>query len=178
MVLSSGRKSCVFSCVRRVYVLPFCHCKSLEVCFPLLFRLPCLLASTPCACFCQERSLTAIDFTLFAACGAVGCTTTHLTVIPLDVVKTRLQTDPGRYTGLTEGVTTIAKEVRAGCCRHPWQASLHPASLGRINSTPFILYYFVFCRSLLFMEGREFMARLFLFSSTYTLVWSHSSSAC
>lgn len=27
------------------------------------------------------------------------------------MVKTRLQTDPGRYTGLTEGVTTIAKEV-------------------------------------------------------------------
>eukprot|EP00752_Nemacystus_decipiens_P006152 g5550.t1 len=58
----------------------------------------------------KERSLTAVDFALFAACGAVGCTTTHLTVIPLDVVKTRLQTDPGRYTGLTEGVTTIAKE--------------------------------------------------------------------
>lgn len=59
----------------------------------------------------QERTLTAADFGLFAACGAVGCTSTHLTVIPLDVVKTRLQTDPGRYTGLTEGVTTIAKEV-------------------------------------------------------------------
>lgn len=58
----------------------------------------------------KERSLTAIDFGLFAACGAVGCTSTHLTVIPLDVVKTRLQTDPGRYAGLAEGVTTIAKE--------------------------------------------------------------------
>lgn len=61
--------------------------------------------------FAQERSLTAIDFGLFAACGAVGCTSTHLTVVPLDVVKTRLQTDPGRYAGLAEGVTTIAKEV-------------------------------------------------------------------
>lgn len=59
----------------------------------------------------QERRLTAIDFGLFAACGAVGCTSTHLTVVPLDVVKTRLQTDPGRYAGLAEGVTTIAKEV-------------------------------------------------------------------
>ncbi|CAM9736748.1 unnamed protein product, partial [Ectocarpus fasciculatus] len=58
----------------------------------------------------KERSLTAADFATFAACGAVGCTSTHLTVIPLDVVKTRLQTDPGRYSGLAGGVTTIAKE--------------------------------------------------------------------
>ncbi|CAM9546268.1 unnamed protein product [Ectocarpus sp. 6 AP-2014] len=58
----------------------------------------------------KERSLTAADFAVFAACGAVGCTSTHLTVIPLDVVKTRLQTDPGRYSGLAGGVTTIAKE--------------------------------------------------------------------
>ncbi|CAM9928194.1 unnamed protein product, partial [Hapterophycus canaliculatus] len=58
----------------------------------------------------KERSLTAGDFALFAACGAVGCTLTHTTVIPLDVVKTRLQTDPGRYAGLAQGVTTIAEE--------------------------------------------------------------------
>ncbi|CAN0589901.1 unnamed protein product, partial [Ectocarpus sp. 12 AP-2014] len=58
----------------------------------------------------KERILTAADFAVFAACGAVGCTSTHLTVIPLDVVKTRLQTDPGRYSGLAGGVTTIAKE--------------------------------------------------------------------
>ncbi|CAB1103440.1 unnamed protein product [Ectocarpus sp. CCAP 1310/34] len=58
----------------------------------------------------KERILTAVDFAVFAACGAVGCTSTHLSVIPLDVVKTRLQTDPGRYSGLAGGVTTIAKE--------------------------------------------------------------------
>ncbi|CAM9366497.1 unnamed protein product [Discosporangium mesarthrocarpum] len=58
----------------------------------------------------KERSLSAFDFGLFAACGAVGCTATHAAVIPLDVVKTRLQTQPGRYRGLTEGVVTIARE--------------------------------------------------------------------
>lgn len=62
--------------------------------------------------YAQERRLTALDFGLFAACGAVGCTSTHFTVIPLDVVKTRLQTDPGRYDGLAEGVATIAREVK------------------------------------------------------------------
>lgn len=62
--------------------------------------------------FPQERALTIADYGLFAACGAFGCTTTHLTVVPLDVVKTRLQTEPGRYEGLAEGVSTIAREVR------------------------------------------------------------------
>lgn len=59
----------------------------------------------------QERGLSAVDFGLFALCGAVGCTSTHTTVVPLDVVKTRLQTNPGRYEGLTQGVVTIAREV-------------------------------------------------------------------
>lgn len=58
----------------------------------------------------KERALTIADYGLFAACGAFGCTTTHLTVVPLDVVKTRLQTEPGRYEGLAEGVSTIARE--------------------------------------------------------------------
>lgn len=60
----------------------------------------------------QERALTAADYALFAACGAFGCTTTHMGVVPLDVVKTRLQTEPGKYEGLAQGVTTIAKDVR------------------------------------------------------------------
>lgn len=88
----------------------------------------------PCA---QERSLTAVDFALFAACGAVGCTSTHTMVIPLDVVKTRLQTNPGSYEGLAEGVVTIAREVNTeggrgnaafmfmswSCCIMIWVAS-------------------------------------------------------
>ncbi|CAM9380474.1 unnamed protein product, partial [Sphacelaria rigidula] len=58
----------------------------------------------------QERALTAADYALFAACGAFGCTTTHMGVVPLDVVKTRLQTEPGKYEGLAQGVTTIARD--------------------------------------------------------------------
>ena len=76
----------------------------------------------------QERGLTAVDFGLFAACGAVGCTTTHMTVIPLDVVKTRLQTNPGRYAGLAEGVTTIAKEVGAAAATDAAAAAAAVAS--------------------------------------------------
>ena len=52
-------------------------------------------------------------YALFAASGGFGCALTHLTVTPLDVVKTRLQTRPGRYKGFVDGVTTIASEEGA-----------------------------------------------------------------
>jgi Mitochondrial carrier protein len=52
-------------------------------------------------CSLQERKLLPPDFALFALCGGLGCVATHSAVIPLDVVKTRMQTAPaGRYTGL------------------------------------------------------------------------------
>jgi len=35
---------------------------------------------------------------------------THLTVVPLDVVKTRLQTRPGRYAGFGDALATISRE--------------------------------------------------------------------
>jgi len=39
----------------------------------------------------KERPLTLNDYRLFALSGALGCSVTHSLVIPLDVVKTRLQ---------------------------------------------------------------------------------------
>lgn len=58
----------------------------------------------------RERRLTPRDFALFALSGAAGCCGTHATVTPLDVVKTRLQTAPGRYEGLVDGCRQIARE--------------------------------------------------------------------
>ncbi|EGG24019.1 mitochondrial substrate carrier family protein [Cavenderia fasciculata] len=47
--------------------------------------------------------------------GALGCSFTHIVVIPLDVVKTRLQTDPVKYNrGMVEGMKTIIKEEGSG----------------------------------------------------------------
>lgn len=114
--------------------------------------------------FTQERSLTAVDFGLFAACGAVGCTTTHLTVIPLDVVKTRLQTDPGRYEGLTEGVTTIAREVSRMWGVQHYVLALHPAERRRISARSSFdsqLPWYHTCISLLLSEARV-SGRVFL----------------
>lgn len=58
----------------------------------------------------REAALDAKVYALFAAGGAFGCTLTHLAVVPLDVVKTRLQTAPGRYANLADGVRTIYRE--------------------------------------------------------------------
>ncbi len=48
-------------------------------------------------------------YSLLGINGALACALTHGAVIPFDVVKTRLQTDPDRYSGLIDGTLTIAK---------------------------------------------------------------------
>lgn len=55
----------------------------------------------------RERALTGSDYALFALSGAAGCCLTHSLVTPLDVVKTRMQTSPGRYRGLADGAQAI-----------------------------------------------------------------------
>ncbi|EGC38709.1 hypothetical protein DICPUDRAFT_28225 [Dictyostelium purpureum] len=43
--------------------------------------------------------------------GALGCCFTHVIVVPMDVVKTRLQTDPIKYNkGMVDGMKTIIRE--------------------------------------------------------------------
>jgi len=50
----------------------------------------------------------------YALGGAICCSVTHSSTVPIDVVKTRLQTDPGRYKGMFDGFRTIIKEEGAG----------------------------------------------------------------
>ena len=58
----------------------------------------------------RERSLDLGIYALLGISGGGGCTLTHTLVIPLDVVKTRIQTNPGRYAGLFDGFTAMAKD--------------------------------------------------------------------
>jgi solute carrier family 25 (mitochondrial phosphate transporter), member 3 len=58
----------------------------------------------------KERDLDSSVFWRFAACGAVCCSTAHAFLIPLDVVKTKMQADPNRYRTVLESTKEILKE--------------------------------------------------------------------
>ena len=58
----------------------------------------------------EISELSRDTLTLLGLSGAAACGITHTTVIPLDVVKTRMQTSPGRYNGLVSGALNIVEE--------------------------------------------------------------------
>ena len=49
-------------------------------------------------------------YALFGISGATGCALTHSIVIPLDVVKTKAQTDPDEYANIFSGASKIVTE--------------------------------------------------------------------
>jgi solute carrier family 25 phosphate transporter 3 len=57
----------------------------------------------------QKPDLSLGLYSLLGINGALACALTHGAVIPFDVVKTRLQTDPERYSNLIDGTMSIAK---------------------------------------------------------------------
>lgn len=66
------------------------------------------LSSTPL--IRENPNYTASIYGLFGISGATGCALTHSIVIPLDVIKTRAQTDPDEFSDLLEGAGKILKE--------------------------------------------------------------------
>ena len=62
----------------------------------------------------RERRLDAQIYLAFALSGVAGCAGTHTAVVPLDVVKTRLQTSPTRYPSLSGGIAQIWREEGLG----------------------------------------------------------------
>lgn len=73
----------------------------------------------------KERPLGANDYALFALSGAAGCSFTHSLVIPLDVVKTRAQTEPERYKdGLIAGALKIQRNEGLQALTLGWEPTL------------------------------------------------------
>lgn len=52
-------------------------------------------------------------FLRFGLAGALCCSITHTAVVPIDVVKTRLQISPGKYKGMIDGFRRIPAEEGA-----------------------------------------------------------------
>lgn len=79
------------------------------------------LSSAPLS---RERAFTLDVYALLALSGGAGCALTHTLVVPLDVVKTRIQTDPGRYAGVLSGAAAIAREEGPGALYLGTQATV------------------------------------------------------
>lgn len=58
----------------------------------------------------KEKALDASVFLRFAACGAACGSTAHAFLIPLDVVKTRMQSEPRRYPDVVSAFKTLVEE--------------------------------------------------------------------
>lgn len=99
----------------------------------------------------KERKLNPQDYGLFALSGAFGCALTHSLVIPLDVVKTRLQTNPEQYKGnnLLSGLQVIYREEGLGGGLQGLLSGWEPTLLG-------YLWY-----GITVYPGYEFFKRLF-----------------
>lgn len=58
----------------------------------------------------KERPLDAGVFLRFAACGAACGSTAHAFLIPIDVIKTRMQSEPKKYPDMVAAFGTLVKE--------------------------------------------------------------------
>ena len=58
----------------------------------------------------KERELDATVFWRFALCGALCCSTAHAILVPLDVVKTKMQASPSKYPSFVSATRRIVDE--------------------------------------------------------------------
>jgi len=87
-----------------------------------------------------------------ALAGAVCCSITHASVVPIDVVKTRLQLRPGYYSGMVNGFSKIVAEEGAGTLL----TGLAPTAVGYFFQGAFKFgFYEVFKKSFYNLLGHE-----------------------
>jgi solute carrier family 25 phosphate transporter 3 len=62
----------------------------------------------------KKGDYTVETYLRFGFAGALCCSITHTDVVPMDVVKTRMQTNPGQYKSMIDGFRTISAQEGAG----------------------------------------------------------------
>ena len=68
----------------------------------------------------RDMKLGIAAYLRFAASGAICCSAAHLLLTPIDVVKTKVQTNPAKYTGVISSFKTILKEEGAESFLNGW----------------------------------------------------------
>jgi solute carrier family 25 phosphate transporter 3 len=58
----------------------------------------------------ELRTYTPVIYAVLGLSGAMGCALTHSLVIPLDVVKTKAQTEPNEYSNILQGASKIVRD--------------------------------------------------------------------
>lgn len=94
----------------------------------------------------REKQLDASTFVRFCASGAICCSGVHLLLTPIDVVKTKIQTNPAKYPGLLSALKTVSIEEGAQSFFTGWA----PTFLGffvngatAYSTTEFFRRYFI-----------------------------------
>ena len=85
-----------------------------------------LTASAPAA---SSQQYSAPYFAAIALAGAISCSVTHSFVVPLDVIKTALQTDAS-LSGPRAAITQLTRGCSGGRCFTPFMAGLGATSVG------------------------------------------------
>ena len=84
----------------------------------------------------RNKDLDVATFLRFVLSGAICCSGAHLLLTPIDVVKTKVQTNPKRYPNVLSALKTVADEEGVGAFFNGWA----PTFLGEL-----ILMCSVYC---------------------------------
>ena len=68
----------------------------------------------------RDMELGISTYLRFCASGAICCSAVHLTLTPIDVVKTKVQTNPAKYPGIISSFQKVLKEEGAGTFFTGW----------------------------------------------------------
>jgi len=85
--------------------------------FPTQYRSPAIAAAAPAgvtAFSAKEQTFDATYYLKSAIAGGICCGLTHGALTPVDVVKTRMQLDPSKFTGMVQGFQKTIAEEGAG----------------------------------------------------------------